>query len=398
MSQSISLRSADENFQAATTGQAYQICTRCVMDTTDPEITFDENGVCNHCTHFDQVTSKYWFPNQEGERRLAVLVEQIKRAGFKQEYDCILGLSGGTDSSYLALKVKELGLRPLVVHVDGGWNSELAVKNIESVVRYCGYDLHTHVMYWEDMKRLQVAYMRSGVANQDVPQDHAFLANLYHFAVQNEIKYVLSGGNIATEAIFPPAWHHSNIDATNLREIFAQFGEGTLKEYRTVNFWQYYIFFPLIKRMKVVRLLNFMPYQRESAIEVLQEKTGWVPYGYKHGESVFTRFFQNYYLFHRYGYDKRKPHFSSLIVSHQLTREAALTELKRLPYDEAEIEEDLLYIGKKLSLSSEELLQLMNAPVRSASDFASDQMKYLIMKSLKRQASMVLGRRISNYS
>src|ERR1051325_12139756 len=203
----------------------FQICTRCVMDTSDPEINFDQDGVCNHCIEFGTVTTKYWFPEEKDSDKLRQLIEQVKEQGAGKEYDCILGLSGGADSSYLALKVKELGLRPLVIHVDGGWNSELAVKNIETVVRYCNFDLHTHVMNWEDMKQLQLAYLRSGVSNQDVPQDHAFFANLYHYAVENKIKYVLSGGNIATEAIFPKAWQHGAMDAASLRAIFARFGE-----------------------------------------------------------------------------------------------------------------------------------------------------------------------------
>lgn len=389
-----------KDFASVTMKEArpYQMCTRCVMDTTDPEITFDERGVCNHCREFDEVTSKHWFPNEEGARRLAALVEQIKRETHGQEYECILGLSGGADSSYLALKVKELGLRPLVVHVDGGWNSELAVKNIESVVKYCGWDLYTHVMYWEDMKQLQLAYLRAGVANQDVPQDHAFFANLYHFAVQNNIKYVLSGGNIATEAIFPRSWHHPAMDATNLNAILKRFGEGRLKEYRTISFWQYYFYYPIIRGMKVVRPLNYMPYNRQAAIETLQEKTDWRPYGYKHGESVFTRFFQNYYLVERFGYDKRKPHLSTLIVTGQMTREEAIQELKKPPYDPAEIEEDILYFCKKLSLTKHEFLELMAVPPRDAREFPSDYRKYKMLKRAQNFAERVTGRRIRNYS
>jgi N-acetyl sugar amidotransferase len=375
----------------------FQICTRCVMDTTDPEISFDQAGVCNHCREFDLVTTKSWFPNQDDNGRLHQIVERVKREGAKNEYDCILGLSGGADSSYLALKVKELGLRPLAVHVDGGWNSELAVKNIESVVRYCDFDLHTHVMNWEDMKQLQLAYLRSGVSNQDVPQDHAFFANLYHYAIENKIKYVLSGGNIATEAIFPKAWQHGAMDATNLKAIFARFGEGQLQEYRTISFFQYYVEFPIIRGMRVLRLLNFMPYNREVAIRMLQE-TGWRPYGYKHGESVFTRFFQNYYLVERFGYDKRKPHLSTLIVTGQMSREAALKELTKSSHDPADIEEDIFYFRKKLSLSEEEFQRLMDIPIRSALEFPSDNQKYQLMKKAQGIIAKVLGRRVSGYS
>lgn len=376
----------------------YQMCTRCVMDTTDPEITFDEHGVCNHCREFDEITSKRWFPNEEGQRRLERIVEQIKREGHGKEYDSILGLSGGADSSYLAIKIKELGLRPLVVHVDTGWNSELAVQNIQAILDYTGWDLYTHVMYWEDMKQLQLAYLRAGVANQDVPQDHAIFANLYHFAVQNKIKYVLSGGNIATEAIFPQSWHHAAMDATNLKAIFSRFGTGKLREYRTISFWQYYLYYPYVLGMRVIRPLNFMPYNRQMAIEVLQEKTGWKPYGYKHGESVFTRFFQNYYLVERFGYDKRKPHLSTLIVTGQMTREKALQELSKPPYDPTEVEEDILYFCKKLSLTKEEFVKLLNVPRRDAREFPSDYAKYKLMKRLQALLEKITGRRFANYS
>ena len=184
------------------TASSYQVCSRCVMDTSDPEIAFDASGVCNHCRWFDEVTSKNWHPGPDGEKLLSRLVEQVRESGKGQEYDCILGLSGGVDSSYLAYRMKDYGLRPLVVHVDAGWNSELAVSNIERIVKYCKYELHTHVMDWEEMRDLQLAYFRAGVSNQDVPQDHAFFASLYHFATANNIKTVLSGGNIATEGVF----------------------------------------------------------------------------------------------------------------------------------------------------------------------------------------------------
>ena len=218
----------------------YQCCTRCVMDTTDPKITFDAQGVCNHCHQFEEVTSKRWYPNAEGARLWAAHLDEIKAAGKGQEYDCIIGLSGGVDSSYLAIKAHEWGLRPLVMHVDAGWNSELAVANIEAIVKHCGYDLHTHVVDWEDMRDLHLAYLRAGVSNQDVAQDHAFFAGLYHFATRNKIRYVLSGGNLATESIFPTSWHGSAMDAINLRAIHKKYGERKFKNYQTISFFEYY--------------------------------------------------------------------------------------------------------------------------------------------------------------
>lgn len=214
----------------------YQICTKCIMDTTDPEISFDENGVCNHCREFDEVTSKRWFPNDEGAKKLEVIYEKMKKENAHKDYDCILGLSGGVDSSYLALKLYEAGIRPLVVHVDGGWNSELAVQNIENIVNYCGWHLHTIVIDWEEMKDLQLAYLKSGIANQDVPQDHAFFASLYHFATKYGVNYVISGGNLATESIFPKTWEGDAMDAKNLLYIQKKFGTKKLKNIKQLVF------------------------------------------------------------------------------------------------------------------------------------------------------------------
>jgi N-acetyl sugar amidotransferase len=368
------------------------------MDTTDPEITFDGNGICNHCHHFDKYVSLNWFPNEEGRRRLETIVEQIKREGTGKEYDCIIGISGGADSSYLTLKIKELGLRPLMVHVDAGWNYEVAVQNIERVIKYCRYDLYTHVMNWEDMKQLQLAYLKSGIANQDVPQDHAFFAALYHYAVKNKIKYVLTGGNIATEAIFPKSWHNDAIDSKNLKAIFKHFGNGKLKEYKTISYWQYYFYYPYIKRMKVIRPLNFMPYDKKEAMKKLQEKTGWRPYGRKHGESVFTRFFQNYYLVERYGFDKRKPHLSSMILSDQISRQEALEELSKPLYDKQQLREDKYYFQKKLSLSNEEFKQLIDAPLRNARDFPNNEFIYERFKAIQSFLERLSGKRIARYS
>ena len=328
----------------------YQMCTKTVMDTTDSDIWFDEDGVSNYVYYFEKEVKPGWFPNEEGKKHLLGIVERIKSENADKEYDCIIGLSGGADSSYLALKIKELGLRPLVVHVDGGWNSELAVSNIEKIINYCGWDLETCVIDWPEMRDLQVSFLKSGIANQDVPQDHAFFAALYSYAVKNKIKYVLSGGNIATESIFPKSWHHSAMDARSLKSIHRKYGSIKLKKFPTISFWRYYFYFPFIKNMKVIRFLNFMPYNREIAIRELEEKIGWRNYGRKHGESIFTKFFQNYYLLQRFGYDKRKPHLSSMILAGEITRKDALRELEKPLYDENELKRDILFITKNWGL------------------------------------------------
>ncbi len=381
-----------------TNQEAYQICTRCVMDTSDPEIIFDAKGVCNHCREFDAVTRKNWYPNDEGRVRWAGIADQIKASGRGKEYDCILGLSGGVDSSYLAIKVKEWGLRPLVVHVDAGWNSELAVANIEKIVKHCNYDLHTHVVDWEEMRDLHLSYLRAGIANQDVPQDHIFFASLYHFATSNGIRYILSGGNLATEGIFPKAWHGSAMDAINLKAIHGKFGAHPLKSYKTISFFEYYIWYPLVKKMRTVRPLNYMPYDKAEAVEELERTIGWRSYGRKHGESQFTKLFQNFYLPEKFGYDKRRPHLSSLIVSGQMSRAEAIAKLAEPLYDPNELEIDIAYFCKKLRISRPEFDVLMKMPVHHHTDFPTWEGQYQRLKWLQSNVSRITGRKIRVYS
>lgn len=376
----------------------YKMCIRCVMDTTDLEISFDENGVCNHCRDFDKVTSKRWFPNDEGSKKLEVIYEKMKKENAHKDYDCILGLSGGVDSSYLALKLYEAGIRPLVVHVDGGWNSELAVQNIENIVNYCGWHLHTIVIDWEEMKDLQLAYLKSGIANQDVPQDHAFFASLYHFATKYGVKYVISGGNLATESIFPKAWEGDAMDARNLLSIQKKFGTKKLKNYKTIGFYELYFYYPFIKKMKTIRPLNFMPYIKSEALQELKEKVGYKEYARKHGESIFTKFFQNYYQPKKFGFDKRKPHLASLIVSGQMTREAALKELEKPLYDEQELKEDIEYFCKKLGITNIEFEDIMNAKIHTFDDFPNNKAKYVLMKKLQSFIMRVFNKNLVNYS
>ncbi|MGQ4005363.1 N-acetyl sugar amidotransferase [Francisellaceae bacterium CB300] len=376
----------------------YQICARCVMDTTDPVISFDENGVCNHCREFDEVTSKRWFPNAEGAKKLEAIYEKMKKENASKDYDCILGLSGGVDSSYLALKLHEAGIRPLVVHVDGGWNSELAVQNIENIVNYCGWHLHTIVIDWQEMKDLQLAYLKSGIANQDVPQDHAYFSSLYHFATKHNVNYVISGGNLATESIFPKSWHWSAMDADNLHAIHKKFGTKKLKNYKTIGFYELYFYYPFIKKMKTIRPLNFMTYIKSEALEELKDKVGYKEYARKHGESVFTKFFQNYWLPMKFGYDKRKPHLASLIVADQMTREEALKELEKPLYEDRELRDDKEYIAKKLGVSDEEFEKILQMPSHKYSDFLNMTNKYNRMKKIQNFVSKLLDRKISNYS
>lgn len=368
------------------------------MDESDPDISFNEEGVCNHCIGFERSTRLGWYPNAEGQRRWTTTLGEIRAAGNDKEYDCIIGLSGGVDSSYVALKARDWGLRPLVVHVDGGWNSDIAVSNIEKVLRHCNYDLQTLVIDWEEMRDLQLAYLRAGVPNQDVPQDHAFFAGLYRFAIAKNIRYVLSGGNIATESIFPGAWHGPAMDEINLRSIHRRHGNRPLTNFPTVSFFQYYVWFPFVHKMRVVRPLNFMPYNKDQAIKELRETIGWRPYPRKHGESVFTKFFQNHYLVEKFGQDKRRPHLSSLIVAGQMSRDEALVQLQNPLYDDNELKIDISYLCKKLKISHAEYDELLSAPNQDHRAFPTWDSRYRALKAVQRAVSTITGKNLSAYS
>jgi N-acetyl sugar amidotransferase len=370
------------------------------MDTSDPEIKFDHNGVCNHCLEFENVTSKLWYPNDEGQKMLNDIFDKVKKQGKNKEYDCILGLSGGVDSAYLALKIKEHGLRPLVVHVDAGWNSEIAVSNIERIVKYCNYDLYTYVIDWEEMSDLQRAYFKSGIANQDVPQDHAFFSILYHYAVSNNISYVISGGNTATEGIAPPlSWENSAMDSHNLKAIHKKFGTIKLKNYRTISLFQYYFYYPFIRKMKTIRPLNFMPYNRSQAINELVEKVGFKEYGRKHGESVFTRFYQNYYLPRKFGFDKRLPHYSTLILTNQITREEALEKLKEPLYEnELSLKYDINFFCRKLGISEEEFESIMKSAPQAHTNYSTWDNYYKLIKKIQGLIERVTNNKVRKYS
>jgi N-acetyl sugar amidotransferase len=367
------------------------------MDTTDPKIAFDADGVCNHCEEFELNTRPRWHPNAEGARLWAARLEEIRNAGRGQEYDCIIGLSGGVDSSYLALKVAEWKLRPLVVHVDGGWNSELATANIETLVKHCGFDLHTVVIDWPEMRDLQLSMLKAGIANQDIPQDHAFFANLYKYAVKNNIRYILSGGNIATEAISADEWCSAAMDAISLRAIHNRFGTVRLKTYKTISFFQYYFIYPFVRGLRTLRPLDYMPFDKSLAITEL-EQIGWRSYGRKHGESRFTKLFQNYYLPEKFGYDKRRSHYSSMIVSGQLSREDALAQLAQPLYDKDELSTDIAYFCKKVGISRDEFDSYVNQPNRHYTEFDNWDSRHAVAKRLQGFVKRVLGRDVRVYS
>ena len=353
--------------------RTYQICTRCVMDTTDPDIAFDAQGVCNHCLKYDAMVRDIVESAGRGEREseLEAIVMRIKEAGRGRDYDCIMGLSGGVDSSYVAYQAKRLGLRPLAVHFDSGWNSELAVNNIENIVKKLWIDLHTHVVDWEEMRDLQLAFFKASVANCDIPTDHAFPAILYREAVRHGIKYLLSGSNYATEFILPSAWGYQSGDLRHLRDIHKQFGHSKLREYPTIGFFHQYFWYPYVRNIKTVKPLNYLAYNKFEAKRTIMRELDWRDYGGKHYESVFTRFFQGYYLPVKFGYDKRRAHLASLINARQLTREAAMEELAHPTYDPQLQADDKAFVAKKLGVSVTELDEIFRRPNKDYSEYAS---------------------------
>ncbi len=363
----------------------YQQCVRCVMDTTDPEIHFNKDGVCSHCQEFDRYANTIWSPDQKGAALLESMAAKIRAYGKNKEYDCIVGMSGGVDSSYLLyLAVRVMKLRPLAVHVDAGWNSELAVRNIENLCKGLNVELFTHVVDWEEMRDLQLAYLKSGVPNQDVPQDHIFFSRLYEFAIKNDIKYVLSGANHATESVLPKAWGYNAADCRQIKAIHKLFGTRPLEQFLMTGLFKTYLYYPYVKRMKLVRPLDLINYNKAEGIEFLANEFDWVYYGGKHFESRWTRFFQSYYLPKKFGYDKRLAHLSSLILSGQTTREDALKELAKLPYNESTLANDLEYIAKKLWISVEELEAFVAAPNRRHEDYPSNMAFEEFLRFVKR--------------
>jgi N-acetyl sugar amidotransferase len=362
------------------TNRTYQICTNCVMDTTDTAIAFDDRGVCDHCNNFYNKTLPTWDTGEKGWKDLQKIVSKIKKEGEGKDFDCIIGMSGGIDSSFLVYIAKEkLGLRPLVFHVDAGWNSQIAVNNIERIVDKLGLDLYTQVINWEEMKDLQLAYFKSSVPHIDTPQDHAFFATMYNFASKYNVKYILTGANYSTECIRNPVeWMYYQSDVIQLKDIHKKFGTRPLKEYPLTSILWHKIYLPYIKGVKVVRPLNYVSYIKKESMKLLQDQLGWQPYPQKHFESRFTKFYESYWLPEKFGYDVRKVQFASLIVTGQMTREEALEKLNEPTYDKEIIKQDFEFIANKLGISIEELKGYFDAPNKTYKDYASQENIYKV--------------------
>lgn len=349
----------------------YQICSRCIMDTSDPEIQFDADGVCNHCHKYDSRSAVELKHGAAGQRELSELVERIKADGKGKQYDCVIGVSGGVDSTMVAYKVKQLGLRPLAIHFDNGWNSELAVSNIEKTLRKLDIDLYTYVVDWNEFRDIQLSFIKAGVANIEAPTDHAIGALLYKMAAKHGLKYLISGGNLETEGVMPTSWLYDNKDWKHIRGLHRLFGKVKLKTFPHYGLMHmvYYVFF---RRIKFVKVLNYAPYNKSEAMELFRREFDWVPYSGKHYESVFTKFYQAFILPNKFGYDKRRPHLSSLILSGQLLRDEALREVELPLYRADELARDKEYILKKFGLSESEFDKMMAERPHSYRDYPSN--------------------------
>ena len=354
----------------------YRICARCVMDTSDPNLTFDGDGVCSACRAYDEVIKRNTCSPDDGWPKLHDLAARIRAEARGKRYDCIIGLSGGVDSTYVAyLTKKELGLRPLAVHLDNGWNTETAVHNIENVVKILGIDLHTLVIDWEEFRDLQKAFLHSSTPDCEIPSDHAIVSTCYHAAVQSGVRYIIGGSNYQTEQMIPNSWSYGHSDWKYIRSLNAQFGGRRLRTFPHDTRFHRRWWYPYVKRLELINVLNYIGYSKKTAIELIKSELGWVSYGDKHHESIYTRFYQTYILPKKFGIDKRRPHLSCLIKNNEITRDQALATLQQPPLDEERMEQDRLFVIKKLGFSEVEFDAIMQAPPRSFWDYPSYEKK-----------------------
>jgi N-acetyl sugar amidotransferase len=359
----------------------YEICNQCIMDTTDPEIIFDNQGVCNHCHRYEEELPKRVFQGQVANEKLDEIINKIKQSGKGKEYDCIIGVSGGVDSTYVAYLTKELGLRALAIHFDNGWNSELAVSNIEKVLDKLDIDLYTYVIDWEEFKDLQLSFLKASTPDGEIPTDHAINALLFREASKRGIKYIINGMNFATESMAVRMWAYGHSDWKYIKGVHKMFGTSSLKKYPHYSFLNLF-YWTFLKRIKVVSILNYLEYDKEVVMELIQDKLSWVYYGGKHYESVYTRFFQGYILPTKFKIDKRVGHLSDLIRSGQLSREKALEELSLEGYNAEMRNIDRDFVMKKLDFDNESFEKIMNEKPKNFMDYPNKAIFIIKLKKM----------------
>lgn len=351
------------------------------MDTSDENIKFDSEGVCNHCARYKRELHRRVFLGEMASSKLENIVDRIKKSGKGKEYDCVIGVSGGVDSTYVAYLTKQLGIRPLAVHFDNGWNSELAVSNIEKTLERLGIDLYTYVIDWEEFKSLQLSFLKASTPDGEIPTDHAINALLFIEASKRGIKYIINGMNFASESISVPSWAYGHSDWKYIKSVHRAFSPIKLKHYPKFSFFDLF-FWNVIKQIKVVSILNYIDYKKDTVMRLLEAELGWVYYGGKHYESVYTRFYQGYILPKKFGIDKRKAHLSDLIKSGQITREAALQELSKDAYDYQLFCQDKQFVIKKLDLDESSFDAIMRLPIKSFRNYPNNYKNVQRLKAL----------------
>jgi len=359
----------------------YQICTRCIMDTTDPDITFDAQGFCNHCTAWFARPAIYNLPPAERARQLEAVVQEMQRRGHGKDYDCIIGVSGGVDSSYLAMKVKEFGLRPLAVHVDNGWNSEKAVSNIKRILDPLAIDLSTLVLNWKEFRELQLAFLRASTPDSEIPSDHAIVASFYSACRQHDVGYCVNGVNLRTEGIHVREWSQGHLDSRYISSVYKRFTGKRLKHFPLIPVTTL-VSNIVLHRPRNVFMLDYLDYDKQAAKRLLIDRYGWEDYGGKHYESVYTKFYQGWILPHKFGYDKRRMHFSSLVCSGQTTRAEALAEIAAPAYPTEMVEPDKAFVAKKLGVSVAEFDSIMALPGKRYRDYPNLQNHWIFGRGM----------------
>jgi N-acetyl sugar amidotransferase len=352
-----------------------KICTKTVMDSSDPNIIFDENGVSDYYYNYVNKILPSWDTSSKGNEELLKIAHKIKSKSKNKPFDCIIGMSGGLDSSYALYIAKEvMGLRPLVFHVDAGWNTDQAVGNIEKMIEGLNLDLYTDVINWEEVKDLQKSFLKSQIPDQDLVQDYAFFSSLYKFAKKNKIKYIITGSNFSTECCREPEeWGgYAGIDKKLVKDIHEKYGSIKLKTFPIIDIFTYKIYYKYFYGMKIIKPLNYVPYIKSDAENLLENKFGWEKFQHKHHESRFTRFYEDYWLPRKFGFDKRKAHFSSLILTGQMTREDALERLKHPELDEQTLKNEFEYVANKLGLEVKELLNLFKGENKTFRDYKNN--------------------------
>lgn len=359
------------------------------MDTSDTTLTFDERGWCNYCCNFHESIKPNWHPDARGTAEIAPTIDKIKREGKGREHDCLIGISGGLDSSYVTYVAKEkFGLRPLIFHCDAGWNSDLGVSNIQKMIDGLGLDLVTEVVNWEEMKDLQRAFFKSQIPSVDTPQDLALFSAIYNFAAKNGFKYVITGGNNSTECVRESLeWTYFSTDMRQVRDIHSRFGTRPLETFPICDIFKYKFYYRWVKGVRVIKLLDSVPFIKKEAIRELTDQFGWQPYPQKHYESRFTRFFESFWTPKKFGFDKRRAYLSSEILTEQLTREDALERIAKPELDEATMAQEFEYVATKLGWTVAEFQEIFSGENKTFRDYKNN----LLMITLGAKAANLLG-------